>query len=91
MPIYQFTNLRTGKLEEHFRSIERRDCVEPHLKRITVPATIGYANHSGLREPGADVSVPAAFRQYEEQGKSVKQIEKETGFSREHIRKVWDF
>lgn len=91
MPIYEYTNARTGEIEEHFRPINRRDCVDPHLKRINVPRHIGYANHSGLREPGAFTDVPKAFRDYELSGKTTKQIEKETGFTRDKIRSVWNF
>lgn len=91
MPLYQYRNCITGKIEEIFKRIADRDDVPGHLTRITVPQTVGYANSSHLREPGADEAVPKAFRQYEEQGASVRQIERETGFSRDHIRKIWNF
>lgn len=61
------------------------------MKRITVPRHVGYANHSGLREPGAAADVPKAFRDYELSGASPARIERETGFSRDKIRKVWNF
>jgi hypothetical protein len=91
MPIYQFRNLKTGLVEEHFRSVARRDCVEPHLQRVTVPQRVGFANASHLREPGAQADVPKAFREYELGGADVHKIERETGFKRESIRRIWNF
>jgi len=91
MPIYEYRDMKTGLIEERFATVERRDCVPPHLQRITVPRSVGYANASHLREPGAAVDVPKAFRDYELSGKSPKQIEKESGFSREAIRRIWKF
>jgi len=90
IPIYQYQNLNTGKLEEHFRTVERRDCVEPHLKRITVPQRIGYIG--GLTEEGTpEHQAPKAFRDIELSGTSHHEIARHTGFSREEIRRVWDF
>lgn len=91
MPCYQYTNTLTGQTEEHFRKVSDRDNVPPHLVRITVPQKVGYANSSHLREPGAKADVPKAFREYELSGASPAQIERETGFSRDKIRRVWDF
>ena len=90
MPIYEFRNTHTGQIEEHFRTVERRDCVEPHLKRITVPQKVGYVG--GLTEPGtAAHDVPRAFRNYELSGADVHKIQKETGYKRESIRRIWNF
>jgi len=90
MPIYQYHNTKTGQIEEHFRSVARRDCVEPHLKRIAVPVRVGYLG--GLTEPGtAEHQIPKALRQLEEQGNNWRKLERDTGFSRDKLRQVWNF
>jgi len=91
MPIYQFRDRRTGEIREEFRHVADRDNSPPGFERVTVPQTVGYANASHLREPGAAVDVPKAFRDYELSGKSPKQIERESGFSRDAIRRIWKF
>lgn len=90
MPIYQFRNNLTGQIEELLLPVARRDCVPAHLTRVTVPVRVGTT--MGLVDPASAAGqVPRAFREYELTGKSARTIEKETGFSREHIRRVWDF
>jgi hypothetical protein len=90
MPLYQYKDTKHGGIVELFRTVERRDCVEPHLKRITVPVRVGYVG--GLTEPGtAAHDVPKAFRDYELSGADVHKIERESGFKRDKIRSVWGF
>lgn len=92
MPTYQYRNRETGDLEERVLPVARRDCVPAHLERITVPVRVVTRAGPGLPDPvSAVAAVPKAFREYELSGASPRQIERETGFSREHIRRVWDF
>ena len=91
MPTYVYENCLTGQLEERVCPVAERDNVQTHLRRVCVPSSVGYANATHLREPGADVAVPKAFRDLELSGKSVKQIERGTGFSRDAIRRIWRF
>lgn len=94
MPIYQYRERTSGRLVELWKPVARRDEVGPELERVTVPARVGVCGSLAPVEPNtAAHSVPRAFRQYEldHPEKGTKQIEREVGFSREHIRRVWNF
>lgn len=89
MPIYEYLNTETGKIEERWLPVERRDDVPEHLKRVEVPRRLGFV--AGLTDPiDSDVSVPKAFRQLED-SVDYREIEKQSGFSKDEIRRVWEF
>lgn len=91
MPTYVFEHKTTGQLIELVLPIADRDKAPKGYKRITVPFKVGYANASHLREPGVDVAVPKAFREIEQGGTSAREIARQTGFSVDHIRRVFNF
>lgn len=92
MPVYQYENPTTGEVIEELRTIAARDLAPKGFARITVPVrlAIGGTSSTPICETDAEAAVPRAFRQLEET-KSWRAIEKGTGFSRDHIRRVWDF
>lgn len=88
MPVYEYIEVATGETVEFCVPIKRRDKVKGH-KRITVPRRLNVV--VGALDPqSADKAVPKAFRQVEETVPSDR-IERETGYSVEHIKRVWDF
>ena len=90
MPTYQYMNHKTGVIEEHWVPIDQRDDVPDHLERILVPERIGCL--LGKVEPHtAASSVPKAFRELELSGVDCRTIERQSGFSRDHIRRTWNF
>lgn len=88
MPVYQYEDARTGGVVELVRPVDRRDKVPVHLKRVTVPRRIEVL---GVRlDPGtAAASVPIAFRRLEETV-PYREIERQSGFKAEEIKRVWD-
>lgn len=91
MPIYQYRD-QMGRVVELRRAVAERDDVPANLRRVTVPARVGLCGSlAPICPTDADAAVPRAFREYELSGKSAGAIEKETGFSRDHIRRVWNF
>lgn len=91
MPIYQYHDLSTGQIVELLRPVAERDLVPSHLQRITVPERLGVHGSLAPLDPHtADSSVPRAFRELElTMGHS--ELVKKVGFSRDHIRRVWNF
>lgn len=89
MPVYQYENPATGEVVEELRTIAARDMAPEGFKRITVPVRVAFAGTT-ICETDPEAAVPRAFRQLEET-KDWRSIEKGTGFSRDHIRRVWDF
>lgn len=91
MPIYQYRNLRTGKIEDHFRTVAQRDAIPPGLVRITVPLRVGIFGTSSdpIDEQSADYEVPRAYKQLEEK-MPAREILKEGGFSVDQVRQTWN-
>lgn len=87
MPVYEYTDTRTGKIVEEVHTIAERDNVPPHLKRITVPRTLDVVGFRTDPE-SADGTVPKAFKQLEE-SKHHSDIARETGFTVDQIKKTW--
>lgn len=90
MPIYQYRNLHTGKLEDHWRTVAQRDAVPPGLVRITVPQRVGIFGTSSdpIDEQSAEYEVPRAYRQLEAK-MPAREILKEGGFSVDQVREAW--
>src|SRR5258706_14018125 len=89
MPIYQFTDLETGKVVDFWLPVERRNDVGPRYKRVEVPPRINYLQGKPS-ETDADVATPKGFRQLEETiPGGYRTIEKQRGFSAEEIKRVW--
>lgn len=90
MPVYEYRNKATGEVVELVRPVAQRDCVPGNLVRVTVPRRINYVQ-GVLDSTDADVSTPKGFRQLEETiPGGYRAIEKQTGFSAEHIKRVWN-
>lgn len=92
MPVYQYRNLRTGRIEEHFRTIAQRDLVPPGCVRITVPARVAlFGTSSDPRdEASADFQVPRAYRQLEEKVGTAG-VTRESIFTPSEVREAWSF
>jgi hypothetical protein len=91
MPIYQYEN-GAGNLVELFRTIAERDQVPKGLKRVTVPARLAIFGTSNdpRDEHSADSAVPKAYQELEEQTGGTAFL-KESGFTRDQVRRAWDF
>lgn len=90
MPVYQYTDKRTGKLVELYRTVELRDNVSANLVRVTVPTRIGIAGTSSspLDPATAAVQVPNAYKQMEEKVPA-HEIVRESGFSIDQVKRIW--
>lgn len=88
MPIYVIED-ELGNRQEVFRTIARRDCLPKGFKRVFVPTR---ALLYGAIDPGSPLAaVPKGYREIELKGRNWRDIEREGGFSRDHIRRVWNF
>lgn len=90
MPLYEYDDLTTGRTIELVMPVAERDTVPPHLCRRTVPSKIGLMMGARCQTDSDQAALPA-FRQIEEQlGSHSKEIiEKETGFTREQLKREW--
>lgn len=87
MPLYEYEDLANGGTVELCRPVAGRDDVPGHLRRITVPRRLGVLL-GAVAESDADRAVPKAFRELE-QTMPAREIARQTGFSVDHIKRVW--
>jgi hypothetical protein len=90
MPLYEYDNTITGKVEVMIKPVAERDDVDYWLVRRTVPSSIGV--HQNLRNPiDTDQAMKRSLREMEIAGGSrfKEQLEKDTGFSREEMKRIW--
>lgn len=87
--MYEYEDVNTGRRVECIMKVEERDNMPAPWRRITVPKRVAVV--FGLQaETSVDVATPKAFRDLE-QTMNYKQIEKESGFSVDHIKRTFDF
>lgn len=87
MPMYAYRNTRTGETVELFRHVAERHNVPKHLKLVIVRGHGGVA--CGRLDPtSAEASIPRSLRQLEEK-MPVAEIERQSGFSINHLKRVW--
>lgn len=88
MPIYEYHDTNSGRTVELVKPVDERDDVPAHLKRITVPKRVG-ALFGAIRPTDADAAVPKAFKDLEcTIPGGYREIERQSGFSAEHIKKT---
>lgn len=87
MPVYEYIEVESGETVEFVVPISLRDSVPRH-KRVAVPKRINLV--MGTPDPtGPDSAVPRALRELEET-KNHREIAKETGFSTEEMKTIWN-
>jgi hypothetical protein len=90
MPLYEYHNSHTGQITCRILPVAKRDCVPPHLKRITVPD--GVSTPRGVPNPGdVDEGMRRALRDLEcrQPSQHFDKFERDHGFSKAHLKKVW--
>ncbi|MEM6888762.1 MAG: hypothetical protein AAF636_11545 [Pseudomonadota bacterium] len=85
MPIYEYLNLNTDKIEEHFKAYKDRDDVPKHLNRVPSAPGIVVAKKP---LPTDGENTIKALSEYENTV-GVKEIERQTGFSATELKKTW--
>ncbi|MDE2099798.1 MAG: hypothetical protein KGL39_21275 [Patescibacteria group bacterium] len=87
MPIYEYTDVKTGEVVELNRPVELRDEVPKNLVRRVVsgPAVLRGA----AMEEGAAYKVPRALREVERAGASAGDISRHFGMPVGEIKRVW--
>lgn len=90
MPVYQYWDRRRGVTVELRRQVELRDRVPAGLERIMVPQRISVFGTSSDRvDPlTADAQVPNALKALD--GNTVNHMVKESGFSVDKFKEVWN-
>ncbi len=97
MPLYEYRNCITGKIEVQIRPVDQRNnplnedgSPANHLNRIEVPSRI--STPIGVPNPGdVDQSVPRALYQQEctLPSQHFDKVQKEHGFSKADYKKYW--
>jgi hypothetical protein len=88
MPTYVYQHRTTGEQVERNVPVSERDNCAPDWFRVEVPSRVGA--HFNAKDPAsADVAAPRGFRQLE-QTMPASEIARQTGFSINHIKRVWD-
>lgn len=91
MPLYKYRDTVTGETVEMVRRVSERDNVPPNYIRIPIPERIGIlgTSSSPLDPHTAEAQVPKAYRQLEEKHGN-REFLKESGFSTEEVKRVWN-
>jgi hypothetical protein len=89
MPIYEYEDLKTGRLVELSRPMRLRDDCPPNLKRVVSRTGRPRMGRDGLADPShADQAVPRALRELENTMPS-SEVERQTGFSAKQMKRIW--
>lgn len=90
MPLYEYENLKTGRLVELSRPMRLRDDCPPNLKRVVSRTGRPRMSKGGLPDPStADQAVPRALRQLENT-MPTSEVTRQTGFSAKTLKRVWN-
>ena len=87
MPVYVAKNAK-GELKEFVRTVDERDNLPEGWTRVFVP-TRGFLK-GAIEERSPEGAARKAFER-EESRHNYREIERACGFSRDEIRRVWDF
>jgi hypothetical protein len=89
MPLYEYDDLNTGRRVELVLPVNRRDNAGPNLRRVTCPQRVCVTPGAIADPHSADGMMPRAFKDLESSGVSAREIERQSGFSREQIKRIW--
>lgn len=90
MPVYEYWDKERGGVVELRRAVADRDRVPAHFERITVPRRIAIhgTTSSPVDEASADGQVPKGLKALT--NNQVNAMVKESGFSRDKFKEVWN-
>lgn len=87
MPLYLYENRRTGQTVELFRRVAERHDVPKCLRMVVAAPGHGGVDRKLVSERDPDRAVPRAFTQLS--NNDVHKFVKESGFSIDHVKRVW--
>lgn len=85
MPLYDYIDSETGRKVELFRTVAERDNVPANLRRI-IPHSFALLCPP---DPYADAKGTQKALYQLEQQLGLPELERQTGFSRKQLKKVW--
>jgi len=90
MPIYEYEDVSTGRVQEMLRPVTRRDDCPPNLRRVMSRTGRPRMNKAGdfLDPKSADAAIPRALKQMEAT-LPASEIARQSGFSVNKLKEVW--
>lgn len=88
MPLYEFEDIKTGKVVEIYRPVDRRDDVPANLRRLIsapAPTVTGFGN--AIKDDTVFAKVPKALAAMD--GARASAFQKSSGFTTDQIKKAW--
>ena len=88
MPLYEFEDIKTGKVIQAYRSVENRDSAPAGFRRIIsapLPTVTGF--HNAIKEDTVFAKAPKALANMD--GKRADAFLKSSGFTKDQIKKAW--